>query len=44
MDDATRRMLHDLARECGGFVIKQNGVVVSTWIWDYESDKPKRAD
>lgn len=42
MSPELRAALFDLARYCGGFVIKQDGKVESVWIWDYTEDKPKR--
>lgn len=42
MSPELRAALYDLARWCGGFVIKQDGIVISQWIWDYENDRPKR--
>ncbi len=42
MSPELRAAIYDIARWCGGFVIKQDGVVISRWEWDYENDKPRR--
>lgn len=42
MTPALRSILHDLARLCGGFVIKVDGEIESVWVWDLKNDKPKR--
>lgn len=42
MNPELRSLLHDLARWCGGFVIKQDGKIESVWEWDDVNDKPRR--
>ena len=42
MSPELRAVLYELARECGGFRIIQNGVVESVWVWDVETDRPRR--
>lgn len=42
MSPELRAAIYSLARYCGGFVIKQDGVVESVWEWDYGNDKPRR--
>lgn len=42
MTPSLRSTLYDLARYCGGFVIKKDGEIESVWVWDQEAGKPRR--
>lgn len=42
MDPETRQFLYALAKECGGFKIKEPDGSVTEWIWDREHDRPRK--